>query len=152
MPWLTITIFLPLVGVPFLLAARDIPDRLARIVGLAVTIATFAASLAILADFRADATGFQLLESTTWVGALHLRYEVGVDRGIGPPRRRAAEGRRLRADPVQPGAVPRGVAVLRGHGVDPRGHRHHLRLGRRAHPERPEAARGLLVGCPPPLR
>jgi NADH-quinone oxidoreductase subunit M len=79
MPWLTITIFLPLVGVLFLLAASDIPDRLARIIGVVVTIATFAASLGILADFHVGATGFQLVESTTWVRALHLRYEVGVD-------------------------------------------------------------------------
>jgi NADH-quinone oxidoreductase subunit M len=79
MPWLTITIFLPLVGVPFLLAARGLPDRLSRLLGLAVTIATFGASLGILAAFETGAPGFQLVESATWVRALHLRYEVGVD-------------------------------------------------------------------------
>lgn len=79
MPWLTITIFLPLAGVPFLLAARGLPDRHSRLLGLAVTIATFVASLGILAAFESGAPGFQLVESATWVRALHLRYEVGVD-------------------------------------------------------------------------
>jgi NADH-quinone oxidoreductase subunit M len=77
--WLTITIFLPLVAVPFLLAARELPDRLARVLALVTSLATFAASLGILANFSAGRPGFQLVESATWVRSLHLTYTVGVD-------------------------------------------------------------------------
>jgi NADH-quinone oxidoreductase subunit M len=79
MRWLSLTIFLPLVGVPFLLAARDLPDRWSRGIGLLVTVAAFLVSLGILANFHAGDPGYQLTESVTWVKALHLRYSVGVD-------------------------------------------------------------------------
>jgi NADH-quinone oxidoreductase subunit M len=79
MRWLTLTIFLPLAGVPFLLAAGDLPDRAARLLGFAVTLATFVVSLGIVANFRTGEPGFQLVESAAWVESLHLRYAVGVD-------------------------------------------------------------------------
>ena len=79
MRWLSITIFLPLVAIPFLLAARDLPDRFARLLALATSCATFAASLGILANFSTGRPGFQLVESVTWVESLHLTYTVGVD-------------------------------------------------------------------------
>jgi NADH-quinone oxidoreductase subunit M len=79
MPWLTITIFLPLVAIPFLLAARDLPDRAARVLALAASLATFAASLGILIEFSSGRPGFQLVESAIWVRSLHIAYTVGVD-------------------------------------------------------------------------
>jgi NADH-quinone oxidoreductase subunit M len=78
-PWLTVTIFLPVVGIPVLLAWPRISDRSARAVGLVATLATFGVSLGVLANFDRGASGFQLLDSATWVESLHLKYLVGVD-------------------------------------------------------------------------
>jgi NADH-quinone oxidoreductase subunit M len=79
MPWVTITLFLPLVGIPVLLAWPRLSDRGARAITLATTIGTFGASLAILAGFDRGAPGFQLLDRANWVSSLHLQYLVGVD-------------------------------------------------------------------------
>src|SRR5436190_388421 len=79
MPWVTITLFLPLIGIPVLLAWPRLSDRSARLVTLGVTVATFGVSLAILASFDRSASGFQLLDRASWVGSLHLQYLVGVD-------------------------------------------------------------------------
>jgi len=79
MPWLTVTIFLPLVGVPVLLAGRDLPDRAARWIGFVTSLATFGVSLGVLANFASGTPGYQLVESATWVRSVDLRYTVGVD-------------------------------------------------------------------------
>jgi NADH-quinone oxidoreductase subunit M len=79
MRWLTITTFLPLLGVPILLAWRRITDDWARVLALVVTIATFVVSLGVLGAFDASRSGFQLVESAAWVRSLNLRYTVGVD-------------------------------------------------------------------------
>ena len=50
------------------------------------------------------------------VPAAHVaarRAHRGAHRRLGPAGGRPAEGRRVRADPLQPAAVPRGVEVLR---------------------------------------
>ncbi len=76
---LTLTIFLPLVGVPVLLAWRGARDDVARVVALVVSIATFIVSLWVLGRFDGGASGFQLVESATWVRSLNLHYTIGVD-------------------------------------------------------------------------
>jgi NADH-quinone oxidoreductase subunit M len=55
------------------------PDELWRWWALAVSIVTFGLSLGVLAHFRSDANGFQLVEEASWVGPLNLRYLLGVD-------------------------------------------------------------------------
>src|SRR5919108_4901298 len=80
MPWVTITLFLPLVAVPVVLAWPRLTDRDVRGVTLVATVATFGSSLAILANFDRSASGFQLLDrASEWVPSLHLQYLVGVD-------------------------------------------------------------------------
>ncbi len=79
MRWLALTTFLPLAGVPVLLAWPRMRDNAARSLALAVSVATFVVSLGIVGAFDARVEGFQLLESAGWVRALHLRYLVGVD-------------------------------------------------------------------------
>jgi NADH-quinone oxidoreductase subunit M len=90
-PWLTVTVFAPVTGAVLLLvvgalarvsAGRQRPgagDRVARWWGLLVSIATFAVSLGILAEFDAGTAGFQLVERATWVGPLNFQYVLGVD-------------------------------------------------------------------------
>jgi NADH-quinone oxidoreductase subunit M len=79
MPWLTITLFLPLAGVLFVLLVPAGQERLARGVALAATLVTFAASLGVLANFDTNATGYQLVDEAVWVKSLGLKYAVGVD-------------------------------------------------------------------------
>ncbi|MGZ4148619.1 MAG: NADH-quinone oxidoreductase subunit M [Actinomycetota bacterium] len=77
---LTVTIFLPLVGVAVLAIGRHtFGDREARWVALATAVLTFAVSLLILADFERGAQGYQLVEQAWWVQTFHLQYLVGVD-------------------------------------------------------------------------
>jgi NADH-quinone oxidoreductase subunit M len=78
-PWLTVTIFLPLVGIPLLFGWPRLSDRSARGIALVVSVATFGVSLGALASFDGNAPGFQLVDRATWVRALHLQYLVGVD-------------------------------------------------------------------------
>src|SRR5947208_12568188 len=79
MPWLTVTTFLPLGGAAALLAWPRIDDRRARSVALVTTLLTFALSLGVLASFDHSRAGFQLVENTSWVSSINLRYIVGVD-------------------------------------------------------------------------
>jgi NADH-quinone oxidoreductase subunit M len=79
MPWLTMTLFLPLAGAVVVLLVPGLADRLVRAIALVVTIATFAVSLGILASFDRSAAGFQMVDEATWVKSLGLKYAVGVD-------------------------------------------------------------------------
>ena len=79
MRWLTVTTFLPLLGVLVLVAWRGVRDDLARWIALVVTLATFIVSLGVLGRFDPEVAGFQLVERTTWIESLNLQYLVGVD-------------------------------------------------------------------------
>jgi NADH-quinone oxidoreductase subunit M len=79
MRWLTVTTFLPLVGVPILLAGRGMRDDLARAVALVVSLATFVVSLGIYGRFEAADAGFQMVERAVWVRSLGISYALGVD-------------------------------------------------------------------------
>ena len=78
-PWLTVTVFLPLAGIPLLFAWPRISDRSARSIGLAVSVATFGVSVGALASFDRSMSGLQLVDRASWVPVLHLQYLVGVD-------------------------------------------------------------------------
>jgi NADH-quinone oxidoreductase subunit M len=79
MPWLTITLFLPIAGALVVLLVPGLADRMVRVIALAVTVATFAVSLGILANFDRGAGGYQMIDQATWVKSLGMKYAVGVD-------------------------------------------------------------------------
>ena len=79
MPWLTVTLFLPLAGVVFVFLVPRHNEPLARGIALATTLLTFAASLGVLANFDTHAPGYQLVDEATWVASIGLKYAVGVD-------------------------------------------------------------------------
>ena len=79
MPWLTVTTFLPLVGVAVLLVWRRVPDDAARAVALLASVATFVASLGVLGRFDPSQAGFQMVEHAAWVESANLQYLMGVD-------------------------------------------------------------------------
>ena len=78
-PWLTVVIFLPLVGLPVLALWTRATDVQARVVALAVALATFLVSLGMLGAFDPSLPGYQLVEHADWVSSAGLSYLVGVD-------------------------------------------------------------------------
>ncbi len=79
MPILTVTTFLPLVGLLIvLLTPREQEERIKQIT-LVTSVATFIISLGILLSFDRSRAGFQLVESVPWIPAWGINYILGVD-------------------------------------------------------------------------
>jgi NADH-quinone oxidoreductase subunit M len=80
---LSLTTFLPLIGVAAILALRvfgrgdEASASAARWIALATTLATFAMAILVVAGFHPHDAGFQYLEDAPWFGGLH--YRMGVD-------------------------------------------------------------------------
>jgi len=80
-PLLTIVTFLPLVGVAFLALVRgddDTAKRNIRVISLVTTVVTFLVSLLIWGRFDPSNPGFQMVETSAWLGGL-FNYHMGVD-------------------------------------------------------------------------
>jgi NADH-quinone oxidoreductase subunit M len=84
-PVLSVTTFLPLVGVLFILALRDDESgiRNTRWVALWTTLVTLAVSLVLVWRFDPGSPEFQFVEKRTWLGG-YGTYHMGVD-GISLP-------------------------------------------------------------------
>ncbi|MBL1437178.1 MAG: NADH-quinone oxidoreductase subunit M [Rhodobacteraceae bacterium] len=78
---LSLVTFFPMIGavvmLVFLRGEDEMAVRNAKWIALGVTIATFLASLAILAQFDPENTDFQMVEEASWIAG--LSYKVGVD-------------------------------------------------------------------------
>jgi NADH-quinone oxidoreductase subunit M len=79
MPWLTLVVFSPLIGIPALLFTPNLKDDVARSFALVVSLATFILSLGMLGAFNGGSSGFQLVEHADWATSIGLHYTVGVD-------------------------------------------------------------------------
>ncbi len=81
-PILTYVTFLPLLGIPFILAVPQ-GDRDTRgiIKGIALlfSIITFFASLRLYFGFDPDAQGFQFKEQHDWITQYGIQYHLGID-------------------------------------------------------------------------
>jgi NADH-quinone oxidoreductase subunit M len=77
--WLTLVIFLPLVGIPVLLLWRGATDTQARAIALVVAVADLLVALGVLGAFDQSVGGYQLVEQVEWVPSAGLSYLVGVD-------------------------------------------------------------------------
>lgn len=82
MPVVSLTLFLPLLGVILLITLRNVPPRTAHLVGLVTAGLTLFASLAIWT--RGVGAGFSQVEEVAWIPSLGAAYRVGVD-GISFP-------------------------------------------------------------------
>ena len=82
MPLVSLTLFLPLLGVILLITLRNVPPRTAHLVGLVSAGLTLFASLAIWT--RGVGAGFSQVEEVAWIPSLGAAYRVGVD-GISFP-------------------------------------------------------------------
>jgi NADH-quinone oxidoreductase subunit M len=80
MSWLLfIVLFLPMVGALAVLAIPREEAAVARGVGLAFSLTTFAISLGVLSGFDNSQAGFQLVFDKEWVPLLGARFKLGVD-------------------------------------------------------------------------
>ncbi|MGF1476911.1 MAG: NADH-quinone oxidoreductase subunit M [Geminicoccaceae bacterium] len=81
-PLLSTIIFLPLVGVVFILlihGEKEIVDRNAKAVALWTSTVTFLVSLLLWSGFDNADPGFQFVERSPWLPGFDIAYQVGVD-------------------------------------------------------------------------
>jgi NADH-quinone oxidoreductase subunit M len=81
-PVLSLTTFLPLVGVLFILIVRGDEEtvaRNARYAALWTSIATFIVSLFLWLNFDYSTADFQFVEKHDWIPAFDISYHLGVD-------------------------------------------------------------------------
>jgi NADH-quinone oxidoreductase subunit M len=81
-PWLSIIIFVPLVGIFFILLIRgdeETTARNTRAIALWTSVVTFLVSLGIWINFDNSTSEFQFVEKIIWIPSLDLTYQVGVD-------------------------------------------------------------------------
>jgi NADH-quinone oxidoreductase subunit M len=80
-PVLTVSTFLPLVGAAVILL---MPERLARWIALATTLATLIVSAPLYLDFDKTSSALQFAESRPWIPSWNVSSGMGVD-GISLP-------------------------------------------------------------------
>ena len=83
-PWLTLIIWLPIVGGVAVIASGDKPVELTKRMGLGVAVLTFLVSLPLWFGFDSGSAAMQFVERTAWIPSLKVEYFLGVD-GISMP-------------------------------------------------------------------
>ena len=77
--WLDLTIFLPLAGALLLGLIPKTKETAFRLAALGITLATFAVSLVVLADFSTGEAGFQMITEAEWIPEWNITYKTGID-------------------------------------------------------------------------
>ena len=72
-------VFLPLVGVVFLLLVDREREAAIKHLAFAVSVLTFLASLQLYRGFQLDVPGMQFVEQKPWIPGYGIQYHVGVD-------------------------------------------------------------------------
>lgn len=76
---LSATLWLPLAGaIAIALAPRD-RQSVHRWMALAVSLASFGLTLAVLARFQTGEAGYQMVEDRNWIEAIGASYKIGID-------------------------------------------------------------------------
>jgi NADH-quinone oxidoreductase subunit M len=83
-PWLTLIIWLPIVGGVAVIASGDKAAELTKRVALGVAVLTFLVSLPLWFAFEPGSAAMQFVERTAWIPSLKIEYFLGVD-GISMP-------------------------------------------------------------------
>ena len=76
---LTLTIFLPLLGIVILLFVNRDRSSLIKMIGIGTALVTFVLSLALYFGFDDQATGFQFQHHQMWIEGLNISYFIGID-------------------------------------------------------------------------
>ncbi|HET8598464.1 MAG TPA: NADH-quinone oxidoreductase subunit M [Castellaniella sp.] len=80
LPWLTLSIFVPIVfGLLVLLVGRDDNPGLARVLSLVGSIAGLLVTLPLYTGFNPKTADMQFVENTPWIEAFNLNYHLGID-------------------------------------------------------------------------
>jgi NADH-quinone oxidoreductase subunit M len=83
-PWLSLVIWLPIVGGIAVIASGDRDAELTKRIALWIAGLTFAVSLPLWFGFDASTAEMQFLERSSWLPALGIEYHLGID-GISMP-------------------------------------------------------------------
>ena len=83
-PWLTLIIWLPIVGGVAVIASGDKSVELTKRIGLGVAVLTFLVSLPLWFGFESGTAAMQFVERSAWIPSLKVEYYLGVD-GISMP-------------------------------------------------------------------
>jgi NADH-quinone oxidoreductase subunit M len=78
-PWVTVIGAIPLAGVVAIMALPKARELQARGIALVASLAAFAASVGMAADFSTHGARFQFTQDYTWIKAFGAHYAVGVD-------------------------------------------------------------------------
>src|SRR5215468_7235740 len=76
---LTVVTFLPAAGALLVLLVPSGRAEAAKLVGVAVTTATFLVSLPLFLGFDATSAGYQFVERRGWMPTFGVTYHLGVD-------------------------------------------------------------------------
>lgn len=80
LPWLTLSIFVPIVfGLLVLLIGRDDNPGPARVLSLVGSIAGLLVTLPLYTGFNSQTADKQFVENTPWIEAFNLNYHLGID-------------------------------------------------------------------------
>ncbi|MFT0534042.1 NADH-quinone oxidoreductase subunit M [Castellaniella hirudinis] len=80
LPWLTLSIFLPIVfGLLVLLIGRDDNPGPARVLSLVGSIVGLLVTLPLYTGFNPRTADMQFVENTPWIEAFNLNYHLGID-------------------------------------------------------------------------
>jgi len=83
-PWLSLVIWLPIIGGIAVIASGDENAELTKRIALAVALLTFLVSLPLWFGFDASTAAMQFVERSPWLPALGVDYYLGID-GISMP-------------------------------------------------------------------
>ncbi len=78
-PWLSVLWLLPLVGAVVIILVPPGGRQLAKWLGVAVSVAVLALSIALAVAFKAGGPTYQFTESHPWIPAFGAGYTLGVD-------------------------------------------------------------------------
>ena len=83
-PWLSLVIWLPIIGGIAVIASGDQNAELTKRIALAVALLAFLVSLPLWFGFDASTAAMQFVERSPWLPALGIEYHLGID-GISMP-------------------------------------------------------------------
>jgi NADH-quinone oxidoreductase subunit M len=79
LPWLTVLWLVPLVGAVAIVLLPAGARKLARYLGLAVSVAVLAVSIGIALAFKSGGPTYQFVESHRWIPTFGAGYTLGID-------------------------------------------------------------------------
>jgi NADH-quinone oxidoreductase subunit M len=78
-PWLTLVIWLPIIGGLAVIASGDKNAELTKRIALGLAVLTFVASLPLWFLFDSSTAAMQFVERSSWIPAIKVEYFLGVD-------------------------------------------------------------------------